>query len=223
LAAETHEVSDMNEQEQLNQLYALLGVSTFAAATTAINGFNAFFGEAKALTGESSTDKVLASAKDACAFRGRIEKATNKAGDEAHGVVLAALESHKELPGLRAQVAELQAKTTQQELDTMLAKAIDDKKLTPAQEQNYRDQVASGDLTLKGCKSVLDSLHPIPALQNVAPPATSQDAGSVQGAADEPMKHNGKTWSDMAPSERAALKRSDLATYNAMRIQALAK
>jgi phage I-like protein len=212
----------MTEQEQLNQLYALLGVSSFAAATAAINGFNGFLTEAEKQTGKRSAD-ALASCTDALAFRGRIEKATNKAGDEAHGLVLAALESHKELPGLRAQVAELQAKTTQQELDTMLAKAIDDKKLTPAQEQNYRDQVASGDLTLKGCKSVLDSLHPIPALQNVAPPATSQDAGSVQGAADEPMKHNGKTWSDMAPSERAALKRSDLATYNAMRIQALAK
>lgn len=211
----------MDEKEQLNQLYALLGVATFAAASAAITNFNAFLTDAKTLTDESNTDKALASCKDACSFRGRIEKATAKAGDEAHGLVLAALESHKELPGLRAQVAELQAKTTQQELDTMLAKAIDEKKLTPAQEQNYRDQVASGDLSLKGCKSVLDSLHPIPALQNVQPPAASPDTGAVQSS-NEPLKHNGKTFNDMTGTERAALKKSDPDTYNAMRTQALA-
>jgi phage I-like protein len=213
----------MTETEQLNQIFNLLGVATFSAATTAINSFNAFVTEAKSLTDESGTDKILASCKDACAFRTRVEKATAKSGDDAHGVILAALHSHQELPALRTKVAELEAKTTQQELDTLMAKARDAKKVTPAMEQGLREQVASGDITLKGCKAMIEGMHPISALKQKDPPAAApSDAGGTGGTgstAEQGVKATwkGKTYDELAPLARAELKKADPDLFQLMR------
>lgn len=141
----------------------------------------------------------------------KIEASASAKNDEAQGVVLAALNSHAELPKAQARIAELEAKVSTHALDGMIAQAKDAKKLTPAIEASVRAAVAAGDVTIKGAEAWLANLAPIAAL--VA--AKKEEAGPLKVGAD--AKHNGKTYAEMKPAERAALKRENPELFAAMR------
>lgn len=144
----------------------------------------------------------------------RIEAATTKSGDEAHGVVLAAMASHGELPKLQARIAELEKGAESSALDALIAKAKEERKLTPALEKTVRDQFSGGDITLKGAEAFLGSLTPIAALN-----ARSAAAPASSGTSAPAPVWSGKTYAELRPAQRAQLKREDPELYAAMSAQ----
>lgn len=163
----------------------------------------------------------------------RIENATGKTGDEAQGILLAFKASHEKLPGVEAKLVDAQARIDQlegaaeaQQLDAAIAQANAEKKLTPALEKDIRDQVASGDLTIKGAQFALKALQPIAALQQKQPAGPQgaakpgeQPAAALSGegvnAAGVPT-FNGKTFAEMSGPERVELHRADGALFARM-------
>ena len=141
----------------------------------------------------------------------RIEAAVGSAGDECQGVVRAAMHSHAELPKAQARIAELEGAVAAHALDGMIAQAKEAKKLTPAIEASVRAAVAAGDVTIKGAEAWLHNLPPIAAL--VA--AKKEEAAPSQLAADH--RWNGKSYAELKPAERAALKRENPDLFAAMR------
>lgn len=143
----------------------------------------------------------------------KIEKATGKTGDEAHGVVLAVIKDAAEVAQLRVDKVELQKQVDGNELDKVIAQAKADKKITPDDETVIRAQVAEGEVTIKGAKALLDrkAPHPVLAATPKVPPATPSEA-----TVTAETTHNGKTFAQMTGPERAALKREDAALYAAL-------
>lgn len=202
---------------ELEQLLALLGADTYAQAAAAITNFNAFLDTAKQATGKSGTGDALAELQARAArapFALAVEKATGKTGDEAIGLIHAALQSHAELPKAQARVTELEQKTQESDLNALFAKAKEEKKWTPAIEAKVREAFSAKEITLKGAESWLTNLPAIPALQNraEAPPD-----GSAAPAAAAALKWNGKTWDELSGPERAAMRRENPQHYAAMR------
>lgn len=165
----------------------------------------------------------------------RIEHATGKSGDEAQGVLLAFKASHEKLPGVEAELVkaqsridELEGAAESQQLDTAIAQANAEKKLTPALEKDIRDQVASGDLTIKGAQFALKNLQPIAALQAKQPAGPTGSAakqgeqntavvgaGEGQNAAGV-ATFNGKTFAEMSGPERVELHKADAGLFARM-------
>jgi ATP-dependent Clp protease protease subunit len=142
----------------------------------------------------------------------KIEKATGKTGDEAHGVVLAVTQDAAEVTGLRVKAAELQKLVDGNELDKCIAQAKADKKLTPDDETVLRAQVAAGEVTIKGAKALLDrkSPHPVLAASAQNKPAPVVASGSEISAE---TKVDGKAFAELNGRERAALRKSDPELY----------
>jgi len=155
--------------------------------------------------------KSIAEAQARLGRLDRIEAAVGSAGDECQGVIRAAMHSHAELPKAQARIAELESAASVHALDGMIAQAKEAKKLTPAIEASVRAAVAAGDVTIKGAEAWLANLAPIAAL--VA--AKKEEAAPIQVSAD--AKHNGKTYAEMLPKERAELKRENPELFAAMR------
>jgi ATP-dependent Clp protease protease subunit len=143
----------------------------------------------------------------------RIEAKTGKAGDEAQGLVLAALASHAELPKLQARIAELEENTESQALESLILKAKEDKKCTPAMAESVRASFKAKEITLKGAEAWLSNSPTVAALQTkqetpAAPSTTVTASGDTW---------NGKGWDDLTPVLRAQLKRENPELYKAMR------
>lgn len=141
----------------------------------------------------------------------KIEKATGKSGDEAHGIVLAVIKDAAEVTGLRTANAELQKLVDGNELDKAVAEARDAKKITPDDENELRAQVAAGEVTIKGAKALLARKSPHPVLAAAPKPAPVVDTD----AAD--LKWNGKTYAELKPMERHNLKKENPALFASMR------
>jgi hypothetical protein len=155
--------------------------------------------------------KSMADAQARLGRLDRIEAAVGADGDECQGVIRAAMHSHAELPKAQARIAELEGAASAHALDGMIAQAKEAKKLTPAIEASVRAAVAAGDVTIKGAEAWLSNLAPIAALAA----AKKSEAAPSQVSAD--AKHNGKTYAEMKPAERAALKRENPELFAAMR------
>jgi ATP-dependent protease ClpP protease subunit len=143
---------------------------------------------------------------------GRIETITGKSGEEAIGVLMAWKGSHDQVATLQAKVAELTKATEAAELDKEIADAKAANKLTPAMEATLRSNVATGELTLKGAKAQLATMATNVAMANGSdgkPPAPSGGAGE--------LKHNGKTYAELKPQQRADLKKANPELYEAMK------
>lgn len=200
--------------EQLQQLLAALGVQTFAEGLVAISNGDRLFA---ALKKESGKDSVAEAVTELCAraarapFASAVEKATGKQGDEAIGLIVAALASHAALPEAREQLANLQKTTDTQSFESLVTKAKAENKLTKAQEDAYRASFAAGELTLKQVEFVFANLTVIAALESKDHAAPS----GITPSAD--LKHNGKTFAEMKPRERADLKAEHPDLYEAMR------
>jgi ATP-dependent Clp protease protease subunit len=149
----------------------------------------------------------------------RIEAVFNKTGDDLHGSLLAMRESHEQLPGVRAQleaanaqIAELNASAEAHSLEALITKAKADKKCTPAMAESVRASFAAKEITLKGAEAWLANSPVIAALnakEEQTPPAHQGD-----------LKHDGKSWNELKPAQRADLKRTNPELYEAMRASA---
>lgn len=147
-------------------------------------------------------------AKAAVTLLGKIEHALGAKGDDAHAVALA---WSTELPELRARVEELAAQaetnTEAAALDAVIAKGKDQGRLSPAREKTVRDAYASGNVNLKGAETLVASYGVIPGLARTGTPPVTNHANTW----------NGKTYNDLKPAERAALKRENPELSTAMR------
>lgn len=156
----------------------------------------------------------------------RIENAIGATGDEAQGLVVAFKASHAEIADVRAQLSSVTAENTKlksegelTQLETAIAEAKAASKLTAAIETDIRAQYASKDLTLKGALFALKNLSPIAALANSGKqPAAPEQA--AQGNAGNAPTWNGKTWDELKPMQRLALKDQDPALFASMRTAA---
>jgi ATP-dependent protease ClpP protease subunit len=140
---------------------------------------------------------------------------TGKASpEEARGVVLAWKESHAELPRLKAELESLRAAEGKRSLESAIGEAKAAKRLTPALEAKVREQVESGDLSLKGAEAMLSALPVIPALAAHDGQAAAQNRGTGNDAS---LQWKGKTYDQLSYSEKAELKREDVALYISMK------
>lgn len=200
----------------LDQILALLGVANAAEGVALITNLNAALGRVKAATGKSDALEALAELQaraDRAPFALAVEKACGKQGDEALGLVHAALASHAALPAAQARVAELEKTTDQQAFDTLVAKAKAENKLTPAQETAAREAYGKGELMLKSAEFFFANLATVAALRDPpAPPAPTQE-GDLPAAAT----FDGKTYAEMSAPERAALAQSNPDLFKQMR------
>jgi ATP-dependent Clp protease protease subunit len=201
--SEPHKDTDMNK----NLLALALGI----AATLPDDQFEAaIVALADKLKAEQAKSKA---SSDALA---RFEEVTGKTGDEALSVTKSWKATVARVPELETENAQLKADGKQRDLDKLISDGTAAFKLTPALEAKIREQVAAGDMTLKGAQAFVETLPVITALANAKkdiqpPPARGSNPESSA------TTHNGKRFGVMTPAEREALKKSDRATYDAMR------
>lgn len=202
----------MNE---LEQLLAMLGVATFAEATASIANFNAFLGDAKVSTGKASADAALTVVKERVALLSSVETATGVTGDAVVGVVRAWKDSAGLVAGLQAKIADFEKAGEGHAFDKLVTAAKDARRGTPAQHASVRASFDAKEITLKGAEAWLANLTTLPGSEQrevAAPPSVDPNAKG----GDAP-KFNGKTYAEMTPTERVALKRADPALFKAMR------
>jgi hypothetical protein len=159
-------------------------------------------------TGTRSLDDALASVRGSAKLLGSLETLTGQKPDAALGVVTAWKGSHEQLPAAQAALADATGKLEGFELESMIAKAKLDKKLTPDGETKFRASVKTGTFNLKQGAAFLDMLHPVPALANAAvivQPAV-EGAGPA-GAAFADL--TGKLYEDLSADQLANLRQRD--------------
>lgn len=203
----------MNE---LEQLLSMLGSASFAEAAATITNLNAAIDGVKSATGKGTAQEAISelTARAARApFALAVEKATGKTGDEAIGLIHAALASHVELPKAQARVTELEMTTSEQAFNSLVAKAKDEKRLTPAQETAARAAFASGELTLKSAEFFFANLSVNSLLQTPPTPGTPETVVTPASA----QLWNGKTYAQLSGPERAALNKENPDLFKQMR------
>jgi hypothetical protein len=142
-----------------------------------------------------------------------------KDGEAARGVLLAWQTSHNKLAAVETELTELRTKTGELELETMLRKAKEDKKHTPALETTIREQMAAGALTIAGAQAMINAMPPQPALaaqpQQQPPVSPSHTPAASSDTAEEPW--DGKSYNELKPLMRAKLKKDNHALFLTMR------
>jgi hypothetical protein len=201
--------------DEMQQLLALCGATTFAEGVTVLTALNTHIESARAALGTRGTSDTLMALVSRHSRLAALEKAAGKDGDEADGLFRAALVSHTELPKAHAELAQLRKDGQVAELDKAITKAKADSKLTKASEDQLRKAFADGDITLKGALAQLEHMPVIPAL------AAAKD-GRQPAAPDavpdvEAKLWNGKKWAELTGPERVQLLQQDKALYTAMR------
>lgn len=147
------------------------------------------------------------------AVLGRIETLTGKSGDEAIGVLMAWKASHEQLPQLQAQQAELSKAAEAADLEKAIGDAKQAHKLAPGEEATLRQLVTSGELSTKAAKAMLATKVAIPQLAKSTPGASA----IPDVVSDVSLKHEGKSYAELKPAQRAALKKSNPDLYEAMK------
>lgn len=160
--------------------------------------------------------------------------------DAAIGTIDAWKEQAGKVPELERQVGESKANADKSDLDALIRKGQEEKKLTPDQAGKLRAKVEacfkaraemkatgkSRDLTddewtLGQAKAYVEALPVNGALAAnsgtpPAPPAPGAGSGGSSGNA-ESMKHNGKAYEDMSGPERVKLHDTDKASFDMVR------
>jgi ATP-dependent protease ClpP protease subunit len=158
----------------------------------------------------------VAEAAARLALLSRLEALAGKTGDEAFGVFAATSESHKRLPTLQAELNELKKENGAAKLEALITQGKADKKLTPALEKSLRDQVAAGDLSVKGAEAMIATLAPIAAL-GVAHREKPRDPATTGAAPAAAGTWNGRTYAELTNPERAQLSKEQPDLYAEMR------
>lgn len=144
-----------------------------------------------------ATRSANEAAQNAATFAAFVEEIAGAQGDAALGVLNAWKASH-------AEVARLQKEASEAEFAKLITDGKAARKITPANEEKC------SAMSLDTLRAFLDAAHPA----GPSAPAVPAVAGAV--ASDEP-RHEGKTFVEMQPAARKALKDSDPDTYNLMR------
>ena len=137
----------------------------------------------------------------------KLEAITGKSGDETIGVLLAWKQSHEELPGKVAELAQVRADGEERDLTAALQKAKDEKRHTPAREEKVRALLKSEDVKPSGALAMIGEWGVVAALAATAQPASA--AGTI--------KIEGKTFDQLTGEELAALRRDDPQLYAQLR------
>jgi ATP-dependent Clp protease, protease subunit len=175
------------------------------------------------------------------AFKGRdkiamdLEDITGKSAEEALGTVRAWKESAAKLPELEKQMGEVKAAAERSELDTLLQKGREEKKLTKAEADKLRARVEgymqakaekrepSGDeWSIAQARAYVDAL---PVQPHLAGTGASAPLGSASTGPQQPAPQpnsgalvwNGKAYEDLTYSQRAALAEEDPQLHRAMK------
>lgn len=163
-----------------------------------------------AALGSSNTEEALAKITamgSVAAMLGKLEALAGAKGEEAFGVLKAAVADSKELAGTKAELAAIRASTEKAELDAAFASAHSEKKITPVEETELRAQIEAKEMTAKGVIAYLAKRSPNPVLAN-QDGKVPQNKGS--GAKGQGYEH-------LTTPERLKLQREDEETFNALR------
>jgi cell division protein ZapA (FtsZ GTPase activity inhibitor) len=200
--------------DELQQLMALAGATTFAEAVANMTAVNTQIRAVQSALGTSDAASTFAALSARSAQLSAVEKATGKTGEEAVGVVHAAMLSHTELPKMAARIGELEKVERGSKLAEMFATAEKEKRLTPAIREAVQAQVDAG-MTLAAAEAWLKSCVPVPGIS-----ATQKNEPATTPVVSNKLKHEGKTFGEMNGRERVELKRSNPELYEAMRSSA---
>jgi capsid assembly protease len=171
--------------------------------------------EAKASTAETTAKEAEAKAKATEARLEAIETKVGAKGDALMGAIDGLLAAKTELDKATAKLAEQAEAAEKLERSALEKQGTADGKLTPALITHYAGKPLA---ELKGFLDVAPVVVPRAVTQPKAAGA-GKSAGKEQPA--QTLTHEGKTWAELTPSARAALKKSDPDAYNAMRSEAL--
>lgn len=144
-----------------------------------------------------ATRSANEAAQNAATFAAFVEEIAGVQGDAALGVLNAWKASH-------AEVARLQKEAADAEFAKLITDGKAARKITPANEEKC------SAMSLDTLRAFLDAAHP-------AGPSAPAKPLATEGSADGQPKHEGKTFVEMQPAARKALKDSDPDTYNLMR------
>lgn len=144
-----------------------------------------------------ATRSANEAAQNAATFAAFVEEIAGVQGDAALGVLNAWKASH-------AEVARLQKEAADAEFAKLIADGKAARKITPANEEKC------SAMSLDTLRAFLDAAHP-------AGPSAPAKPLATEGGADGQPRHEGKTFVEMQPAARKALKDSDPDTYNLMR------
>jgi ATP-dependent protease ClpP protease subunit len=203
--------NEPTQEDSMNKtvLAAVLGI----AANLPDDAFEAAI---VALSDSAKAEKVKSDKLQASVTK--LEALTGKTGEEAHGVVLAWKGSHEELPKVSASLEQMRAEKTEGDLVASLEKAKTESRHTPAREAAVRKLIEDKEVSAKGALAMIDAWGVIAAIANSRDGAQPAPAPTASGNA-EATKHNGKTFAEMSPSERAELKKADKALHDQMRAE----
>lgn len=182
-----------------------LGLSESASAETLEAGVVAQANELRAAK-EAKAD-AEASAKAAQDALAVIEGLVGHKGDALVGAVKGLIDARKQLDDANAKLAEQAAAAEKTKREQLIAQGKAENKLTPA--------------LIEFCASMTN--EQLEAYLKVAAPVVGAEHTPAVGANGKPtseggaLKHNGKTWPEMKPAEKAALKRDNADLYEAMR------
>lgn len=128
---------------------------------------------------------------------------------EALAAVRTLNESAKTVSALQDKLKQREDRIEQLEREALIAADAADpkgRKLTPAVAKLYAGKPVSE------LKAYLEAASPA-----IAPATQQQRVTQEESGNGEPLKHNGKTWSEMKPIEKHQLHDSDLDAYNALK------
>lgn len=165
---------------------------------------------------DTATEAQLLGAVDRL---GEIERVavvvTGKRTPKEIGEVLAAWKkSDEENASLRAQLSAEKKRNDDTERASIFAKLTAEKRITPAQIEDFKE--APIEEVRRFAKSA-------PVIANLAAPATREPSGgAIQGGSvtvttTDPVRLNGKTWTELSFMERDRMYRDDPELYKAMR------
>lgn len=163
-----------------------------------------------AALGAKSEDEAIAAIEARAArlnLLAQIESKVGKSGEEALGVIVAALAAAAELPAAQAQLGEYQKAESERKRADAIAAAKAEGRLTPAMLDTFVPALAS--LSDEAFSAALAALP-----KTLSPSSAREPSAPSAPAAALP---DGRTYDDLKPAERAELKRTDAALFETLR------
>lgn len=176
-----------------------------------------------ALTGRDTYNGSLEFLRSATALTREVLAATDKKEtSEALGVVLAFKASHEELPKVQTKVCELEEAGRQRDVAALIKAGLSTQppsaenphagKLVPATAKFWETRTAA---ELESFLAVAPRVIPTAATPGASNASTTSASATVVNGRAADTK--GRTYEQITPSERAALKKSDPDLFNALR------
>lgn len=193
----------------LEQLLAMLGVSTTEEAAAAINRFNSFLTDAKVATGKSSAPEALSELRAQSAFAKSVESELGAVGPAALAKLAGLKASNERVVELEQRAKNAEKATADRDAHAAIDKATSDRKLLPANRSSAEGIYAK--YGIDGLNSYIEMLPvnsaaPAPVAGRQLPtntsgaPATLTDderkLAKALGVGDEDIVAGHKNWDD---------------------------